>query len=84
MLREQAVSQESTDGSAELTASATGKVELLAKRPPEGLFAHTGKVLVKHWGEELLVPEGELKGHLGHGDEIIDPTGRTEAEHGRG
>jgi Ca2+-binding RTX toxin-like protein len=84
VLREQTVSKKSTDGSAELTASGTGKAELVAKRPPEGLFAHTGKVLVEHGGEELLIPEGELKGHLGHGDELIDPTGRAAALLGRG
>ena len=79
MLQEQAVSQEGTDGSAELTTSGPGKTELVAKRPPDGLFGHSGKVLVEHGGEELLIPEGELKGHLGHGDEIIDPTGRAAA-----
>jgi copper chaperone CopZ len=79
VLREQSVSQEGTDVSAELTASGTGKTELVAKRPPVGLFAHTGKVLVEHGGKELLIPEGELEGHLGHGDEIIDPTGRAAA-----
>jgi len=84
VLREQAVSQESTDGRADLTASGTGKVELLAKRPPAGLFAHTGKILVEHGGEELLIPEEELKDHLGHGDEILDPTGRAAAQQGRG
>jgi len=61
VLREQAVSQESTDGSAELTASATGKVELLAKRPPEGLFAHTGKVLVEHGARNCSYPRGSSR-----------------------
>ena len=84
VLREQTLSQRTPGGSVDLTAAETGKVELVAKRPPEGLFGHTGKVLVEVGGEELLLPEGELEGHLGHGDEIIDPTGRTEAEHGRG
>jgi hypothetical protein len=79
VLQEQTASQESADRSGELTASETGKTELVAKRPPEGLFAHTGKVLVEHGAEELLLPEGELKGHLGHGDEMIDPTGRAAA-----
>jgi hypothetical protein len=79
VLQEQAISEGAPDGSAELTTSGTGKTELLAKRPPEGLFALTGKVLVEHGSEELLIPEGELKGHLGHGDEIIDPTGRAAA-----
>jgi len=79
VLQEQTASQEGADGSAERTTSGTGKTELVAKRPPEGLFGHTGKVLVEHGGEELLIPEGELKGHLGHGDGIIDPTGRAAA-----
>lgn len=60
-----------------------GKVRLLAKKPPEGYFEHTGKVLVEHEGEELLVAEKDLGSHLGHGDEILDPTGRAEAEGGR-
>ncbi len=47
-------------------------------------WCYIGKVLVEHGGEELLIPEGELEGHLGHGDEIIDPTGRAAAEQGRG
>ena len=58
------------------------QVELSAQRPPEGLFEPSGKVLVEHGGEELLVSERALEAHLGHGDEIIDPTGRA-AEEGR-
>ena len=54
-----------------------GKVKLLAEKPPQGLFGHTGEVLVEHEGEERLVAEEELEGHLGHGDEILDPTGRA-------
>ena len=84
VLQEQTVSNGTLGGSVDLTAADTGKVELVAKRPPEGLFEHTGKVLVEHSGAELLRPERELKGHLGHGDELIDPSGRTEAEQGRG
>jgi Ca2+-binding RTX toxin-like protein len=84
VLQEQMVSQGTPSANTDLAAAGTGNVELLAQRPPEGLFGHTGKVLVEVGGEELLLPEGELEGHLGHGDEIIDPTGRTEAEHGRG
>ena len=79
VLQEQAISEGTSDGRADPTASGTGKAELLAERPPEGLFGHTGKVLVEHGGEELLLPVGELEGHLGHGDEIIDPTGRAAA-----
>ena len=60
-----------------------GKVKLVAQKPPKGLFEHTGKVLVEHKGKELLVAEKELKGHMGHGDHILDPTGRSGAEEGR-
>jgi Ca2+-binding RTX toxin-like protein len=64
------------------TAGETDKVELTSERPPQGLFEPSGKVLVEHEGEQLLVSEQALEGHLGHGDEIIDPTGRA-AEEGR-
>ncbi len=68
-----------------LTASeAAKKAELSTERPPEGLFEPQGKILVEHEGEELLVTEKGLDGHLGHGDEIVDPTGRASAaEEGR-
>lgn len=62
--------------------AAEKKVELSAERPPQGLFEPHGKVLVEHEGEEVLVSEQALDSHLGHGDEIIDPTGRA-AEEGR-
>jgi hypothetical protein len=68
-------------GAAE-AAESTG-AELTAAKPPEGLFAHTGKVLVEHEGEELLVAEERVEAHTAHGDEIIDPTGRAGAERGR-
>ena len=55
----------------------SGKVKLRAEKPPKDLFAHTGKVVVEHEGEELVVAEKELKGHTGHGDHILDPTGRA-------
>ncbi len=58
-------------------AEETG-LELRAEEPPEGLFAHTGAVLVEHEGEELLVAEKRLEAHMRHGDEILDPTGRSE------
>ena len=64
-------------------ATEAGKVKLATEEPPEGLFEHTGKVLVEHEGEELLVTEKGLEGHLGHGDEILDQTGRAGAEAGR-
>jgi hypothetical protein len=56
------------------------KVELTTERPPEGLFEPSGKVLVEHEGERVLVAEQALEVHLEHGDEIIDPTGRAGAE----
>lgn len=68
---------------ASLSADGVGKVELSTERPPAGLFEHTDKVLVEHKGKELLLPEKELKGHIGHGDNILDPTGRFSAEQGR-
>ena len=58
----------------------SGKVKLRAEKPPKGLFEHTGKVLVEHKGKELVVAESELKGHMAHGDHIIDPTGRAAAQ----
>jgi hypothetical protein len=63
-------------------AEATG-AELTAAKPPEGLFEPHTKVLVDHKGERLLVAEGRVEAHLGHGDEIIDPTGRAGAERER-
>ncbi len=59
------------------------EADLSAQKPPEGLFEHTGKVLVEHKGKELLVAEKELEGHIGHGDRILDPTGRSGAKEGR-
>jgi hypothetical protein len=68
--------------SAAEAARATG-AELSASKPPEGLFAHTGKVLVEHEGGELLVAEKQVERHTAHGDEIIDPTGRAGEEGGK-
>jgi Ca2+-binding RTX toxin-like protein len=62
------------------TETTEDRTELLAERPPEGLFEPHGKVLVEHAGTRLLVPEGELAHHLGHGDEMVDPTGRAQEE----
>ena len=62
-------------------AEASSGVSRLA--PPENLFAHTGKVLVEHDGENLCVAEEDVKGHLEHGDEIIYPAGCSDAEEGR-
>ena len=67
--------------SAEEAVKAGKKVELVAEKPPAGLFEPHGEVLVEHEGEGLLVAEEALGGHMGHGDEILDPTGRaSEAE----
>ena len=74
--------EEGADVSAAEAAETTG-AELSAAKPPEGLFDHTGKVLVDHKGEELLVAEGRVEAHTAHGDEILDPTGRAGAEGGR-
>jgi hypothetical protein len=56
-----------------------GKVKLVSGEPPEGLFGHTGEVLVEHDGERLLVAEDEIEDHVEHGDEVLDPTGRAGA-----
>ena len=64
-------------------AAEAGGAELTAVKPPEDLFAHTGKVLVEHEGERLLVAEGRVEAHMAHGDEIIDPTGRAGEVGGR-
>jgi hypothetical protein len=71
------------EGSSAAEAARTTEAELSASKPPEDLFAHTGKVLVEHRGEELLVVEKQVERHTAHGDEIIDPTGRAGAEQGR-
>lgn len=58
------------------TLSASSERAVLSTQPaPEKLFGHTGKVLVEHEGEELCVAEKELKGHLNHGDDILNPSG---------
>ena len=61
----------------------SGKVKLRAEKPPKGLFEHTGKVLMEHEGEELVVAEKEVKGHAKHGDHVLDPTGRASVGEGR-
>jgi hypothetical protein len=65
------------EGASAAEAARTTGAELSASKPPEGLFAHTGKVLVEHKGEELLVTEKQVEAHTAHGDEILDPTGRA-------
>jgi len=74
--------EEGSGASAAEAARATG-AELSAAKPPEGLFEPHGKVLVEHEGERLLVAEKRVEAHMGHGDEILDPTGRAGAERGR-
>lgn len=69
--------------SASLTAEEAAKAKLVAGAPPKGLFEHTGKVLIEHEGEEVVVAEKELKGHVAHGDRILGPTGRARAEQGQ-
>jgi hypothetical protein len=48
--------------------------------PPGGLFESGSKVVVGHAGDELCVPEKALRGHLEHGDEILDWSGCTERQ----
>ena len=68
-------------GSTALSASEAGeKAELKAERPPEGLFEPSSKILIEHEGERVFVSERALEGHLGHGDEMIDPTGRASVK----
>jgi Ca2+-binding RTX toxin-like protein len=57
-----------------LQGCGSGLVEL---PPPDGLFEEGTKVLVEHKGnqKELCVAEAALKGHLNHGDEIINAKG---------
>lgn len=70
------------DSGTSAAAEATG-AELSSQKPPEGLFEPHGKVLVDHEGAKLLVAEERVGAHTGHGDEIIDPTGRAGDERGR-
>lgn len=51
---------------------------LTALPPPDGLFETDTNVLVGHAGENLCVPEKALKGHLEHGDEVLDWSGCSE------
>ena len=66
-------------------ASKTNKeVKLVAeKKPPKGLFEHTGKVLVDHKGKEKCVSEKALKGHIEDGATIVNPAECSNAEEGR-
>ena len=51
--------------------------------PPDGLFERKTKVLVSHKGKELCVAESAVKGHLKHGDEVLNPQGCSDPEEGR-
>ena len=58
----------------------SGLVEL---PPPDGLFERKTKVLVSHKGGELCLPESAVKGHLKHGDEVLNTQGFSDPEEGR-
>jgi hemolysin type calcium-binding protein len=61
----------------------TNRAETSRLAPPDDLFAHTGKVFVNHDGSERCLPEEELKDHLEHGDEILNPAGCSNDKQGR-
>ena len=62
----------------ELQGCTPGLIEL---PPTDSPFAPDTKVLVEHKeGKELCLPEAALKGHLKHGDEVLDWSGCTEKE----
>lgn len=61
----------------------SARADLSRSSPPVELFAHTGKVLVNHEGGKRCLPEERLKGHLEHGDEIMNPSGCSNAKEGR-
>lgn len=79
ILRDSCVSPQ---GTASLSASQE-EGALVAKQPPKDLFEHTGKVLVEHKGTEKCVAEKALKGHLKHGDELVNAIGCSSDEQGR-
>lgn len=56
---------------------------LSTEQPPQGLFEHTGKVLLDHRGAEQCVAANAVKVHVKHGDEIVNPAGCSGAEEGR-
>ncbi len=84
VLESPASSQRAPSESTDLTTAeaADREVELSTQRPPRGLFEPSGEILVEHEGGKLLVSEGDLEAHLGHGDRILDPTGRAAAAEG--
>jgi hypothetical protein len=58
----------------------SGLIEL---PPPDGLFERKTKVLVSHKGGDLCLPQSAVKGHLKHGDEVLNPQGCFDPEEGR-
>jgi Ca2+-binding RTX toxin-like protein len=60
-----------------------GRSGLIELPPPDGLFERKTKVLVSHKGGELCLPESAVKGHLKHGDEVLNPQGCSDPEEGR-
>jgi hypothetical protein len=46
--------------------------------PPGGGPQEGQKNLIEHKGKELCLPEAALKGHLKHGDEVMDEEGCSE------
>jgi hypothetical protein len=54
---------------------------LIELPPTDSPFDSDTKVLVEHKeGKELCLPEAALKGHMKHGDEVLDWSGCTEEE----
>ncbi len=66
-----------------VSGSTASKANLISKKASEDLFAHTGKVLVKHEGSERCVPEKSLKSHADHGDDVVNPSGCSGSDQGR-
>ena len=56
---------------------------LVEQPPPDGLFERKTKVLVSHKGGGLCLPQSAVKGHLKHGDEVLNPQGCFDPEEGR-
>jgi len=62
----------------ELRGCTPGLIEL---PPTDRPFDPDTKVLVEHKeGKELCIPEAALKGHMKHGDEVLDWSGCTGEE----
>lgn len=68
---------------ADSATDAKNRSNLHAERPPKELFGHSRKVLFEHESDERCVPEKELKAHLKHDDEILNPAGCSSSEKGR-